>query len=268
MDRRLQERRRRVAEERARSNLSRLVRLLTLLGVVAVLVWFAQSPFMSVGEIAVRGADQVEVEPVLSAHDVAEGRPLLLLDTGGAEAALEDDPWVAEASVARDWPTRVVVEIEERVPVAVVELAEGGWLASADGVLLEPNEEGISGFPTVALPDLGEDEADDSLELEGAVAYAAALPERYRTGSRVEMTDEGLEAMVGGHLVRVGRPFDVEEKARVTAAMLDSGVEEDAILTVVAPASPAILPPGASVPEEGEEEGTTTTMPTNTANQP
>ncbi|MGH8911870.1 MAG: hypothetical protein ACRDVD_05105, partial [Acidimicrobiia bacterium] len=61
-----------------------------------------------------------------------------------------------------------------------------------------------------------------------------------------------LEATVDGFTVRLGRPFEMEEKATVTLAVIDDGLEEGSIITVVAPASPAVLVPGA-------EQGNTTT---------
>lgn len=255
MDRRLLERRRRVAEERARSNLGRLVRILALLAFAAMGVWFAQSPFMSVGRIVVQGAERVDVTPVLEEHRIVEGRPLLVLDVAAAERALSEDPWVASARVARDWPTRVVVEIEERQPEAVVELSDGRWLSSADGTLLEPAESTPPDLPAVVLSHLDPKDAGDDLALKGAVEYVTALPESYRSGTVVRQGEEGLEATVAGFLVRLGRPFDTVEKAAVTAAMIDSGLEEGAVLTVVAPASPAVLPPG----QETDESATTTT---------
>ncbi|MFP3913355.1 MAG: cell division protein FtsQ/DivIB [Actinomycetota bacterium] len=247
MDRRLMERRRRVAEERARSNLGRLVRILAILGLVAVALWFAQSPFLSVGSITVRGADRVDVLSVLDAHGVVEGRPLLLLDVGGAEQSLREDPWVEAASVARQWPTGVVVELEERTPAARAVLGDGAWLVAGDGVLLQPAADATA-LPTVQMPDLDPDGAGDDLDLQGAVEYLASLPQDYREGAVVRKGEEGLEATVAGFAVRLGGPFDSAEKASVTAALLDAGVEEGAILTVVAPASPAVLPADATTP--------------------
>ena len=67
----------------------------------AALVWLAQSPFLSVADITVAGANRVDVAGALESRQVVVGRPMLLLDIDGAEAALLDDPWVAEAEVAR-----------------------------------------------------------------------------------------------------------------------------------------------------------------------
>ncbi|HEX2154363.1 MAG TPA: FtsQ-type POTRA domain-containing protein [Acidimicrobiia bacterium] len=246
MDRRLAERRRRVAEDRARSNLGRLVRLLTFLVVVAAVVWFLQSPFVSVGEITVQGANRVDVTAVLGDHGVVEGRPLLVLDVAGAEESLLSDPWVAQASVARDWPTRVVVQIEERVPAVAARLKGGWWLVAGDATLLEPVESPPSNLPRANLPDLNAKDSADGLELAGAVEFLGGLPAHHQPGAEVRLGAEGLEATVSGFRVRIGRPFDTAEKAVVAAAMIDSGLEEGGVITVVAPASPAVLPPEAT----------------------
>jgi len=248
MDRRLAERRRRVAEDRARTNLGRLLRLLIVLAVAGAMVWSVQSPFMSVDEIRIEGAQRVDVEQVLAEHGIHSGRPLLLLDIDGAQAALLEDPWVAEAAVARDWPTTVLVEVTERTPAVGIRLADGWWLAAADSVLLENVDTRPEGMPVADFTHLSSDDVPDDREAAGAIEYLAALPPQYRDGALVTLGDEGLEGTVGGFPVRIGRSFDAAEKARVTAAILDRGVEEGSIITVVAPANPAVLPPGA----EGE----------------
>lgn len=247
MDQRLADRRRRVAEDRARSNLGRLIRVLVLGAMVAALVWFAQSPFLSVGEIAVDGADTVDVIGVLARHQVVEGRPMLLVDVEAAEESLRADPWVASAEVARDWPTRIEVVIEERQSFAGVRLAGGWWMAAADATLLQPLAGRPDGRPVAEFPGL-DPAAADGLEVTGAVEYLAALPAPLQGGASVRASEEGLEGRVGGFVVRLGRPFEMAQKAAVTAAILERGIEAGSIITVVAPASPAVLPPGAGEP--------------------
>lgn len=262
MDRRLAERRRRVAEDRARTNLGRLVRLLVVVAFLGGLVWFAQSPFLSVDEIVVQGADRVDVAAALARSEVVAGRPMLLVDVAGAEERLRADPWVATAEVGRDWPTRIVAEIEERVPFAALQLAEGWWAVADDATLLE-SVDGPGSLPVAEFPDSVRSGVDEDLGVEGAVAFLAGLPHELQAGARVFATGEGLEARVAGFVVRLGRPFDMGEKAAVTAAILEKGVEEGSIITVVAPASPAVLPPGATPAngEEPEEGSTDTTAP-------
>src|SRR5690606_5429877 len=176
MDRRLAERRRRVAEDRARSNLGRLMRLLIALAVGGVIVWFMQSPFMSVGDIHIEGARRVDVEKVLAQHGIHPGRPLLLLDVDGARDALLEDPWVADATVARDWPTTVLVEITERTPAVGIRLADGWWLAAADSVLLENVDTRPEGMPVADFTQLSSDDGPGARGAGGATGCLAATP--------------------------------------------------------------------------------------------
>lgn len=255
MDPRLEHRRRHVAEEKARSNLGRLVRLLALVALLAVVVWFVQSPFLSVGEIEVIGASRVDVPAVLAEHEVVTGRPMVLLDVAGAEADLLEDPWVAAAEVARDWPTTVVVTVDERTPAVSALLETGWWLVAADGTLLTETDAAMDGMGVARFEDMSPDREDDFLDLGGAVEFLVALAEPYRSEAVVTAGTDGLEATVAGFLVRLGRPFDMTEKAAVTTAILDDGVPEGSIITVVAPASPAVLPPN------GGAGATPTTQP-------
>lgn len=261
MDPRLEHRRRSVAEDRARSNLGRLVRLLVGVAVIAGLVWLGQSPFLSLSEVVVRGASRVDVTSALASREVVTGRPMLLLDVDGAEAALLADPWVAEAEVARDWPTSLVVSVVERIPAASVLFSDGWWLVAADGTVLAATPQPTPDLGVARFEHMASAEAGDDLAVSGAVTFLDALPAERRPGVVVAPGADGLEAMVESFTVRLGGPFDMEEKAAVTLAVIDDGLVEGAIVTVVAPASPAVLEPDSETTTGGEEGGTTTTEP-------
>jgi cell division protein FtsQ len=246
MDPRLAARRHKVAEDRARSNLGRLVRFLGLLALMAVVVWFLQSPFLSVSRVLVTGAHRVDVEGILAEHGIVEGRAMVTLRLDPARQALAADPWIASVELARQWPTTVRVEITEREPAASVRLSSGWWLVAADATVLEKTDQADPTLPRARFPTVSESAAADDLEVAGAVEYLADLPINHRAGAVVRPGEGGLVATVDGFEVRLGGPFEMDSKAAVTAALLDSGLEQGSVLTVVAPASPAVLPPGAS----------------------
>jgi cell division protein FtsQ len=66
--------------------------------------------------------------------------------------------WVADASVSRVWPDRLVVRIRERQPVAFVSFRSGPLLIDAQGVLLEPPPQAEFSFPV--LSGVREEESD------------------------------------------------------------------------------------------------------------
>src|ERR671919_250975 len=106
---RVLERRREVAEHRAKRNLGRLFRLLAVAAPMTILVWVAFSPWVSVSRVAIEGAQAASVYEVLKEHRIVMGAPMILLDPKAAEAALEADPWIADATVDLLWPDEVSV---------------------------------------------------------------------------------------------------------------------------------------------------------------
>lgn len=245
MDPRLADRRRRVAEDRARSNVTRLIRFLVVLAPLAALVWFIQSPFLSVAEIQVNGANQVDVGSVLATHGVVEGRAMISLDLSAPERVLAANPWVSEVSLSRDWPRTVRVEVVERTPAVNGRFSNGWSLLAADAVILERVDAPRADLPSAEFDGVAARDATDSLEVAGAVEFLSTLPTSLGRGALVRRGTDGLEGIVAGFTVRLGGPFEMSSKAAVTAALIETELEEGSILTVVAPASPAVLPPGA-----------------------
>jgi cell division protein FtsQ len=58
--------------------------------------------------------------------------------------------WVADASVSRVWPDRLVVRVTERQPVAFVFFRSGVLLIDSRGVLLEPPAQAQFAFPVLS----------------------------------------------------------------------------------------------------------------------
>ena len=67
------------------------------------------------------------------------GRSVYLLPLAERRATLRAVDWVKDASIARVWPSRILVKIMERKPVAFVTLASSRFgLIDEDGVILPP----------------------------------------------------------------------------------------------------------------------------------
>jgi cell division septal protein FtsQ len=68
-----------------------------------------------------------------------EGVSVYLIPLAERRDAIREVAWVREASVARVWPNRLIVRIQERTPVAFVQLnASRFGLIDAQGVILPP----------------------------------------------------------------------------------------------------------------------------------
>ncbi|HZD03803.1 MAG TPA: FtsQ-type POTRA domain-containing protein, partial [Longimicrobiales bacterium] len=207
--------------------------------------WALRSPFLSVEEVSISGAARSHPGAVLSSLGMGEGTPLISVDTVRLAAAMEEDPWVAEAEVSRDWPRRLVVSVTERAPVAWVETA-GGWVhVAADGVVLETGSPG-EGDPILAVPALAADALGEDPAATGALEFLDSLRDDLAGGASVAVVGEELQAQVGDVEVRLGRPVEMQQKARALAGVMDAGVEPGSVITLIAPTRPAVLAPGES----------------------
>ncbi len=243
IDPRLKERRRAVAEARARHSVRRLLRFLVLLGVMGAAVWFLFSPWMRVVQVRTSGIVVSDAYSVLATHRVVAGTPMILLRPSRVEEALKEDPWVRTARVHRQWPNEVIVQIEERKPAAWVETSSGWVRRAVDGVALPSPVEPDDSLSWIRLPGIGDAEGMTSPWVRGALEFVFTLDEV--GGVTAEVWREGGElwADVEGFQVRLGLPGEMEAKALSLLALLSEPIPEGSILILVAPAHPAVSPP-------------------------
>jgi len=244
IDPRLAERRRVVAEDRARRKVSRLVKFLVALGFAGAVVWLFLSPLLSVASVTTSGIAASSADTVLVEHDVVEGTPLILIRPNDVERALESDPWIRESVVELDWPTRVVVRVQERVPAAWLETNEGWGLFAVDGVQLGTAPDPDPAMPWIELGAISAEETESSRDVLGSLEFVATLPEELRATARVRSEPGGeIWAEVAGFQVRLGRPVEMGAKALSLAALLREEPAQGSTLTLIAPTHPAVLPP-------------------------
>lgn len=252
IDPRLLERRRLVAEDRARRKVSRLLKLLVGLTGLGALVWLASSPLLSVREVVTVGVSASSAHRALVELGVTPGAPMILLRPGTIQAGLLEDPWVRRVEVELEWPQRIRVEVEERRPAAWVETGDGWRTVAVDGVVLASAEEPDGILGRVLAPGVGEGDTDSSPWVLGSVRFLATLAPRLQAETVVWRDGNELWAETGGFLVRLGREVDMEDKARALEALLL--VEElapGATINLIAPTHPAVIPPN----YEGQVEG-------------
>lgn len=232
MDHRLEKRRREVAEGRARSGLSRLAILLVIAAIAGSGAWLVRSPLLSVQTVNVSGATPQLADSVVRLAGIEVGEPLLTVQPGRVEAAVSTNPWVAGVVVTRQWPQTVQIAIEPRLPVAWV--AESGFwsLVGADGVVLDTATVAGSALPRIQV------ESDSARA--GGLAFLAELGALDFPGTTVTQQGSEVWANVSGFNVRLGRPVDMEAKARALIALLGTGLDPGATINLLAPTRPAL----------------------------
>lgn len=129
--------RRHARYKRRRGRFSTLYKVLSvLLASSAVVV--ACVVFFRVNSVEVSGNVRYTAEEIIEASGIETGDNLIALSRSRVSAAICTKlPYVENVSVRKVLPDGVALRVSERVAAASVESAEGRWLISAQGKLLE-----------------------------------------------------------------------------------------------------------------------------------
>jgi cell division protein FtsQ len=81
---------------------------------------FADHPYFAVTEIVVTPTTHVRAGALLEDAELRSGVSLWRVDPATMTTRLEENPWIRRAAVRREFPRRLVVDLWEREPVAVL----------------------------------------------------------------------------------------------------------------------------------------------------
>jgi cell division protein FtsQ len=95
------------------------VSILSLFALARALV---ASPLFVVKAVDVEGSERLTPEEIRSVSGIRSDLNLVFLDTDEITRRLESHPWIRNATVVKRLPDRVLVKIQERKPVAVVDI--------------------------------------------------------------------------------------------------------------------------------------------------
>lgn len=89
-------------------------------GYAPLRAWGVRHPYFAVAEIVVAPTAHVRSGALLQWVGLKPGVGIWSVDPGALAARLERHPWIRRASVRREFPRRLVVQVEEREPAAIV----------------------------------------------------------------------------------------------------------------------------------------------------
>lgn len=89
-------------------------------------VLLAGSDVFAVTVLSVQGNRMATEQQILDKGGLQRGMNLLDLDCGLIEGRILEHPWVEQATVERQWPSTVVIRVQEREPLALVNLERQG----------------------------------------------------------------------------------------------------------------------------------------------
>ena len=129
--------RRHARSRRRRGRFSGLYKALSVMLVAAAVV-LACVVFFRVNSVEVSGNVRYTAEEIIEASGIETGDNLVGLSRSRVSAAICTKlPYVENVNIKKVLPDGVVLRVSERVAAASVESAEGRWLISAQGKLLE-----------------------------------------------------------------------------------------------------------------------------------
>ncbi len=143
---------------------------------LALAIWLVSSPHFELQTVLIETGSRVPAPWADTALLPLLGSNLLLLSLDDADLRLAGHPWLAEARLRKQLPDTLVVEIEERRPVAVAWTARGPVFVDEDGQTIaevQPGEE--EGFLVIRCDEV--DPASSRNALAAARALTRARPQ-------------------------------------------------------------------------------------------
>jgi len=213
-----------------------MVVVLAIVGGGIWAVWF--STWLAVETVDVSGAQTVDASDIRARSGVDVGEPLARVDLASAERRIGAMAVVRSVDVTRQWPHGVLISIEERVPIAVVEI--GGRLRGLDseGVVFRDYKKAPPGLPRV-VTSIG----TTSAALQEAAKVITALPEELTLivdHVQVTTVDEISLVLKDGRTVVWGSADESDAKADVIAILLTTVTAS--VYDVSVPSKPATKP--------------------------
>jgi len=218
--------RRKVVATNASRNKKRLLVLAgSVFGVIACVLVVLASPIVGVRKIDVEGVRYMNADLVTSVKKSLLGKSVLTVDTNAAERRLEGDPWVDSVRIRTYFPTRLTIEIVERVPVAwFIGVDNRARIVDQDARVLAVE----TGQPTAYLQITG---------VGANLAPGGSAGDIYRAAAQLAkaLPDELMKVVLNvgtagpnqltmtlrsGTLVNFGQPVDVQKKLIALVVLL------------------------------------------------
>ncbi len=119
------------------------ITILTLLFIYAYSC-FLSAPYFQIKETPVRGLKELTEKDILSLAEIKSGQNILAVNIDVLERRVAVNPWIKNVYVGREFPNRLVVDVRERTPIALVKQGSDFYLMDSDGIVfkkLAPGDE-------------------------------------------------------------------------------------------------------------------------------
>jgi len=127
-----------------------LVALLTVSGIfIFVYSAVTQSDYFETRSIVVKGLSRLSREAVLMQAGLTPGENLLAVNLHLVRKRLLGNPWIAAAQVSREVPETIGIQIEEHVPLAIVDMGRHFLMNTKGRIFKELTDEDPKQLPVI-----------------------------------------------------------------------------------------------------------------------
>lgn len=162
-----------------------------------------ENPSFRVRQVEVRGAQKVGQETLLSLASI-DGMPnLFTLPLKDVAKRLESHPWIEGVTIRKSFPSKVLIEVKERRPIAIVQMGELYYI-DGKGVIFCRAGEGdgynypfLTGLNRQAL----EKDSEESKRLITKALEALLAVEEERGAPFEEVSEIHIEKVSGIHCI-------------------------------------------------------------------
>jgi len=202
------------------------------------------SPRFSLEQVVMSGQKTRTKDALLARAGIKMGENVFSIDLDAARAKMLGDPYVKNAVLSRRLPDTIAIDIEERVPAAVVSLGSDAFLVTRDGETFKHLELGDPpDLPVITglQPELAETDRDAFADAVRRALDVAVDYQQSSLGPKMPLEEihfepgDGISLEVGSPvttLVLGGPPFrrKLDQAARVVSELERRGQKPDAVL--------------------------------------
>ena len=99
--------------------------------------YILSDPAFRVRDVAVRGCREVTEQEVIAGASLSPGQNLFSISLKKVAHRIEKNPWIKEVRVGRELPDRLIMEVQERLPLALIEKNHRFKIVDRDGVIFK-----------------------------------------------------------------------------------------------------------------------------------
>lgn len=135
-----------IKRQKARNRIRFFVFIFSLLLIAGSSIYFYVHNYVFVKEIVFIGSRQLDRGELMSLLMVRNGDRLFSISGGELYQRLRKSPWIKDAVIRKELSGRLLINLTEAVPFAILTMENVPYLIDKDGVMLEQIKEGTAFF--------------------------------------------------------------------------------------------------------------------------